>query len=125
MTAGRRPIDLYDAAITKLNTSSARISLAAGKHTIRFECIGKSEKSAGYFLGFDALTARTPVYSRAPNVDLRTLQRTDRMKRFLNTTIVGLFSLAAMAQPVHRSLVKSFLALLRTSRLRTIQPRLI
>lgn len=49
--------------------------LAAGTHTIRFECVGKSEMSAGYFLGFDALMARTPVYSRAPSVDLRTLQK--------------------------------------------------
>jgi hypothetical protein len=49
--------------------------LAAGPHTLRFECAGKAEKSKGYFLGFDALTARVPVYSRAPDVDLRTLQK--------------------------------------------------
>ena len=49
--------------------------LAAGAHTLRFECVGKAEKSKGYFLGFDALTARVPVYSRAPEVDLRTLQK--------------------------------------------------
>jgi hypothetical protein len=49
--------------------------LTSGSHTLRFECVGKAEKSKGYFLGFDALTARVPVYSRAPDVDLRTLQK--------------------------------------------------
>jgi hypothetical protein len=41
---------------------------------LRFECAGKSSKSAGYFLGFDALTVRISVYMRPPSVDLRTLQ---------------------------------------------------
>lgn len=67
--------DLYDAAITQAEHKLGTHQLAAGKHTLRFECVGKSEKSAGYFLGFDALTARTPVYSRASSVDLRTLQK--------------------------------------------------
>jgi hypothetical protein len=39
--------------------------------------VGKSPKSAGYYLGFDALMVRTPVYSRAPSVDLRSLQKTN------------------------------------------------
>jgi len=50
--------------------------LAAGKHVLRFECVGKSASSAGYFLGFDALTERVPVYSRSADVDLRTIQKT-------------------------------------------------
>ena len=49
--------------------------LAAGPHTLRFECVGKNPESRGYYLGFDALLARVPVYSRAPEVDLRTLQK--------------------------------------------------
>jgi hypothetical protein len=68
-------LDLYDpstdAAAEKLGTQK----LAAGTHVLRFECAGKSPKSAGYFLGFDALVVRVPVYSRPPSVDLRTLQK--------------------------------------------------
>jgi hypothetical protein len=68
-------IDLYAPTITPAEHKLGTHQLAAGTHTIRFECVGKSEKSAGYFLGFDALLARAPVYSRAPSVDLRTLQK--------------------------------------------------
>ena len=50
------------------------VTLAAGPHTLRFECVGKAEKSKGYFFGFDALTARIPVYSRPASKDLRDLQ---------------------------------------------------
>ena len=49
--------------------------LTAGTHTLRFECAGKSPSSSGYYLGFDALVVSTPVYSRSPKVDLRTLQK--------------------------------------------------
>ena len=53
-----------------------RRHLDAGMHTLRFQCVNKSPDSKGYFLGFDALVARVPVYSRPANVDLRTLQKT-------------------------------------------------
>ena len=32
---------------------------------------GKAEESAGYFLGFDVLAARVPVYQRPKGFDLR------------------------------------------------------
>ena len=67
--------DLYAPTITPSEHKLGTHQLAPGPHTLRFECVGKSEKSGGYFLGFDALLARTPVYSRAPGVDLRTLQK--------------------------------------------------
>jgi hypothetical protein len=67
--------DLYAPGITHAQHKLGMHQVAAGQHTLRFECIGKSAQSAGYFLGFDALIARTPVYSRAPSVDLRTLQK--------------------------------------------------
>lgn len=67
--------DLYAPAVTLSDHKLATQPLAAGAHTLRFECVGKSAKSAGYFLGFDALIARLPVYDRAPSVDLRTLQK--------------------------------------------------
>jgi hypothetical protein len=67
--------DLYDPAVTPSEHKWGVHQLAAGAHTLRFDCAGKSPKSAGYFLGFDALVVRTPVYSRAPSVDLRTLQK--------------------------------------------------
>jgi hypothetical protein len=68
-------LDLYDPDITPTAEKLGTQSLTAGKHTLRFECAGKSDKSAGYFLGFDALAVRVPVYSRAASVDLRTLQK--------------------------------------------------
>jgi hypothetical protein len=37
--------------------------------------VGKSAKSAGYFLGFDALVERVSAYVRPPGIDLRTLQK--------------------------------------------------
>lgn len=69
-------LDLYNPSITPTPHRLGVQKLAAGAHTLRFECVGKSEKSTGFLLGFDALTARIPVYSRDPSVDLRTLQKT-------------------------------------------------
>jgi hypothetical protein len=68
-------LDLYDAIARPAEDNLGRHPLRAGKHTLRFECVGKSAASGGYFLGFDALAVRTPVYSRAPDVDLRSLQK--------------------------------------------------
>jgi len=70
-------LNLYDADITPTAHKLGIHKLTAGTHTLRFECGGKSPNSAGYFLGFDALSARVPVYSRAADVDLRTLQKTN------------------------------------------------
>jgi hypothetical protein len=50
-------------------------SFSSGTHTLRFDCMGKSPSSAGYLLGFEALSALVPVYSCAADVDLRTLQK--------------------------------------------------
>jgi len=71
-------VDLYNRDVTPTAHKLGMHQLAAGTHSLRFECAGKSASSAGYFLGFDALTARVPVYSRPPNVDLRTLQKKDK-----------------------------------------------
>ena len=49
--------------------------LAPGKHTLRFEAAGKASQSAGYFIGFDTLIFRVPIYSRSANEDLRKIQR--------------------------------------------------
>ena len=49
--------------------------LAASEHVLRFECVGKPDKSKGYLLGFDALTARVPVYARPAGFDLRKIQQ--------------------------------------------------
>ena len=68
-------LDLYDAAVTPASHKLGGQKLAAGAHTLRFECAGKTAKSVGYFLGFDALASRIRAYSRAPTVDLRTLQK--------------------------------------------------
>lgn len=71
-------VDLYNRDVTPTAHKLGMHKLTAGTHTLRFECARKSASSAGYFLGFDALTARVPVYSRPPDVDLRTLQKKDK-----------------------------------------------
>jgi len=43
---------------------------------LRFECAGKSAKSSGQALGFDALLARTFAYTRPPGFELRKVQVT-------------------------------------------------
>lgn len=64
-------LDLYNANITPTPHRLGSHTLAAGPHTLRFECVGKARDSKGYFLGFDTLTARVPVYTRPPGFDLR------------------------------------------------------
>jgi hypothetical protein len=66
--------DLYSPEVTSDDLELGTHQLTAGNHELRFECVGKAPQSAGYFLGFDALIARVPVYSRAPSEDLRKLQ---------------------------------------------------
>ena len=67
-------LDLYAPEATPGEHKLGTRQLSAGTHILRFECVGKSARSAGYFLGFDALILRAPVYGRASSVDLRTLQ---------------------------------------------------
>jgi hypothetical protein len=67
--------DLYSPTITHATHRWGVHALAKGPHTIRFECVGKSKDSTGYFLGLDGLVARVPAYARDPSVDLRTLQK--------------------------------------------------
>ncbi len=68
-------LDLFSPDLKPASHKLGTRSLAAGEHRLRFECIGKAEDSKGWFLGFDALRARVPVYARDPKVDLRTLQK--------------------------------------------------
>jgi len=67
--------DLYHPEVTPQTLRWGTHTLSAGPHTLRFECVGRNAKSTGYLLGFDALVARIPVYSRPASVDLRTLQK--------------------------------------------------
>jgi hypothetical protein len=68
-------LDLYDPDINPTFEKLGAHKLTAGTHVLRFEGTGKNAKSAGHFIGFDALVARIPVYSRSRDVDLRTLQK--------------------------------------------------
>jgi hypothetical protein len=68
-------MDLYDPNITPTPHWWGTHHLTAGPHTLRFECVGKADKSKGHYLGFDALEARIPVYGRLPGKDLRELQK--------------------------------------------------
>ena len=51
-----------------------RRTLTAGNHVLHFECVGHNTASKGYFLGFDSLQARVPVYARPEGKDLRDIQ---------------------------------------------------
>ena len=68
-------LDLYAADPTPTAHKLGVRELSAGTHVLRFEGAGKAPASRGYFLGFDALTVRIPVYGRAPDKDLRKLQK--------------------------------------------------
>jgi len=68
-------LDLYDPEISPTTEKLGRQTLSAGPHTLRFEGAGKNNKSAGYYLGFDALSVRIPAYERPRGFDLRTLQK--------------------------------------------------
>jgi hypothetical protein len=67
--------DLYAPDVTPTAHKIGMRELSAGTHVLRFEGAGKARASAGYFLGFDALTVRVPAYSRLPSEDLRKLQK--------------------------------------------------
>jgi hypothetical protein len=67
--------DLFNPNVTPAAHKLTGQKLAAGEHTLRFECVGKTAESKGYLMGFDALVMRTAVYSRDASVDLRTLQK--------------------------------------------------
>jgi hypothetical protein len=68
-------LDLFSQNLAPTSHKLGSQTLAAGEHRLRFECVGKAKDSKGWFLGFDALRARVPVYARDPKVDLRTLQK--------------------------------------------------
>lgn len=66
--------DLLNPNVTPTPHKLGSHTLKPGSHTLRFECVGKADKSKGYFFGFDALNARVPVYARPATRDLRELQ---------------------------------------------------
>ena len=68
-------VDLYGSAHTVVPQSLGKQTLAAGEHSLRFECRGKSEKSKGVFLGFDTLIYRKMAYTRPAAFDLRKIQK--------------------------------------------------
>lgn len=68
-------IDFYASDSASTPGILGRQHIEAGTHRLRFECTGKSPESKAFFLGFDSLSARVPVYSRPASVDLRTLQK--------------------------------------------------
>ena len=67
--------DLYNPSVIPTTHRWGVRKLDAGSHTLRFECVGKSPDSKGYFFGLGELSARIPVYARDPSVDLRNIQK--------------------------------------------------
>jgi hypothetical protein len=68
-------LDLFAPDVTPTAHKLGVRALAAGTHVLRFEGSGKASASSGYYLGFDSLVLRVPVYGRAANEDLRKLQK--------------------------------------------------
>ena len=68
-------VDLYGSAHSVVPQSLGKQTLAAGEHSLRFECRGKTEKSKGVFLGFDTLVHRKMAYTRPAGFDLRQIQK--------------------------------------------------
>jgi hypothetical protein len=67
-------MDLYRAAPTPREHKWGMRELRAGPHVLRLQCVGRPDRSKGYFLGFDALAMRVPAYTRPAGKDLRDLQ---------------------------------------------------
>jgi len=67
-------VDFYATKVSSDEITWPERALAGGDHILRFECVGKSENSTGYSLGFDALMTRALVYTRPPGFDLRKIQ---------------------------------------------------
>jgi hypothetical protein len=67
--------DLYADSVKHQSYPWGSRKLSAGPHVLRLECTGKSDRSTGYFLGFDSLAAVIPVYERPPGFDLRKIQK--------------------------------------------------
>lgn len=53
---GMQSVDLYSANTQADVFRGGYMMLAEGPHELRFECVGKNERSKGYFLGVDAIT---------------------------------------------------------------------
>ncbi len=68
-------VDMYSPTVKVTPQRWGTHKLAAGKHVLRFECVGKSDKSDGYLFGFDTLSARIPAYQRPPGFDLRKVEK--------------------------------------------------
>jgi hypothetical protein len=67
-------VDFYAAKVEPSEKTWPAHPLAPGDHVLRFDCVGKAEKSQGYGLGFDALMTKALVYTRPPGFDLRKIQ---------------------------------------------------
>ncbi len=67
-------VDLYAKDVTRKACDWGKQTLAAGTHTLRFECTGKSAQSKGYFFGLDSVFVPGSVYERPPGFDLRKIQ---------------------------------------------------
>lgn len=67
-------VDLYGTEVGSALHRWGFHQLGGGEHALRFTCVGKSKRSQGYVLGFDALLARVPVYTRPAGFDLRRIQ---------------------------------------------------
>jgi hypothetical protein len=68
-------VNLYAPQLKREAHHWGKRPLTAGTHTLRLECTGKTAESKGYYLGLDSVALVVPVYERAPDVDLRTLQK--------------------------------------------------
>ncbi|HOW70481.1 MAG TPA: DUF2961 domain-containing protein [Phycisphaerae bacterium] len=61
--SGMKALDLYAPAVTSSEFGMGYVDLVAGDHELKFKCVGKNDKSTGYYLGVDGLeVARITKY---------------------------------------------------------------
>lgn len=53
---GMDRLDLYNPSVAVEDHTLGHLALSPGPHTLKFECLGQNPKSAGVYLGVDALT---------------------------------------------------------------------
>jgi hypothetical protein len=68
---GLKDKDLYSTDVLPRGYTVGFLDLAAGQHTLKFECVGKNPESKGYYLGVDALVIDelTPYLVNKPKAE--------------------------------------------------------
>ncbi|MBM4060707.1 MAG: DUF2961 domain-containing protein [Planctomycetes bacterium] len=61
-------LDLYDPETTVREVQLGQRTLAPGRHTLRFECVGRNRAATDHFLGLDSVRLRERWNKKRPNL---------------------------------------------------------